>query len=420
MRRISSDAVWFGAAIGLAFFVWIIATLQADPLRTTVFNNIPIQLVENEAMILTNRVGLRRTVSVNVRARDSVLQLFTSEDITVRADLSNLSPGTHAVPLVVTTSRRAVVDTRPAQLTVTLEQRQARQKPVVVEFISDVPTGYMRETVTLSETQVLISGTLAQVEAVDRLLARVDLSQARSSTTTEATLFPVDEDHVAVSDVTLSQTTVTVSVDIRQREDVLAVPVSPQIDYESVPSGYVARLDTYTPETTTVRASPAILAALPEILDTAEIDLSGRTASFTQTVSVLLPEGLPPGSVTVLEGQTIAVGIVIEARVVQRQFDGVQVQVVGARGDVRVIPSRVSVILTGPQPILDTLEVEDVTVTVDVTGLAAGTQDVQPEANISGAQLASDGVRVIPATVGLIISPPATPVTTPTSPSPTP
>ncbi len=415
MRRISSDAVWFGAALGLAFFVWVIATLQADPLRVAVFNNIPIQLVENDAMILTNRSSLRRTVTVNVRARDSVLQLFTSEDITVRADLSNLSPGTHAAPLVVTTSRRAMVDTRPAQLTVTLEQRQARQKPVEIEFTADVPTGYMRESVTLSETQVLISGTLAQVELVDHLLARIDLSQARNSTQDDAILIPVDADGVAVSDITLAQATITVSIEIRQREDVLAVPVSPQIDYESVPSGYVARLDTYSPETVTVRASPAILAALPEILDTARIDLSGRTANFTEQVAVILPDGLLPGSVTLLEGQVVEVSIVIEARVAQRQFDGVAVRVVGATGEVRVIPSRVTVILTGPQPILDALEFEDVSVTVDVTGLTAGTQDVQPQASITGAQIAPDGVRVIPAAVGLIITAPPT-----LSPSPTP
>lgn len=419
MRRISSDAVWFGAAVGLAFFVWVIATLQADPLRTTVFNNIPIQLNENEAMILTNRSSLRRTVSVNVRARDSVLQLFTSEDITVRADLTDLPPGTHAVPLIVTTSRRAVVDTRPAQLTVTLEQRQSRQKPVEIEFTADVPTGYVRETVTLSETQVLISGTLAQVETVERLIAYVDLSQVRASTQIEALLIPVDGEDVAVSDITLSQTTVMVNIEIRQREDVLAVPISPQIDYESVPAGYVARLDTYTPETVTVRGSPAILAILPEILDTAKIDLSGRTASFTETVPVILPENLPAGTVTLLEGQTVEVSIVIEARVGQRQFDGVPVQVIGATGEVRVIPSRVTVILTGAQPVLDALKPENVMVAVDITGLPAGTQDVQPEATIGGAQLSEDGVRVIPATVGLIISASPTPAITLT-PSPTP
>ncbi|MCU0465989.1 MAG: CdaR family protein [Anaerolineae bacterium] len=403
MRRVSSDAVWFGAALALAFFVWVIATLQADPVRVAVFNNVPIQTVENDAMILTNRAGLRRTVTVNVRARESVLQLFTAEDITVRADWSNLAPGTHAVPLEVTTARRAVVDTRPAQLTVTLEQRQARQKPVLVEVLTDTPTGFVHVGSTPEQTQILISGTLAQVEAVDRLLARIDLNQARASFTDEVTLIPVDVNGVAVSDVALSQSTVAVAVEIRQREDVLAVPVSPQIDYDSVPAGYVARLDNFAPETATVRGSPALLALLPEILDTVEIDLSGRTASFTEQVAVELPDSLPAGTLTILEGQIIEVSVVIEARVAQRQFDGVPVQVVGSTGEVRVIPSRVSVILTGPQPILDALEPEDVAVTVDVTGLPPGTADVQPQAIITGAQIPADGVRVIPAAVGVII-----------------
>jgi YbbR domain-containing protein len=98
----------------LAFMVWLIATMQVDPVRVQVFNNVPIQFVDNDAMIISNRASLRRTVRVTVRARDSVLQLMTPEDLTVRADISNLPPGTHAVQLQVSTPRRAAVDTQPA------------------------------------------------------------------------------------------------------------------------------------------------------------------------------------------------------------------------------------------------------------------------------------------------------------------
>ncbi|MCU0475714.1 MAG: hypothetical protein MUC99_06340 [Anaerolineae bacterium] len=55
---------------------------------------------------------------------------------------------------------------------------------------------------------------------------------------------------------------------------------------------------------------------------------------------------------------------------------------------------------------LDALTAADVMVTVDVTGLPVGTADVQPQAVITGAQVGADEVRVIPATVGLILEPP--------------
>ena len=136
------NVLWFITSLVLAFMVWLIATMQVDPVRVQVFNNVPIQFVDNDAMIISNRTSLRRTVRVTVRARDSVLQLMTSEDLTVRADISNLPAGTHAVQLQVSTPRRAAVDTQPAAFVV-LEQKQ-RARAGRLEITGDHPGVYAR------------------------------------------------------------------------------------------------------------------------------------------------------------------------------------------------------------------------------------------------------------------------------------
>lgn len=405
MRSARGNALWFMTSLVLAFMVWLIATMQVDPVRVQVFNNVPIQFVDNDAMIISNRASLRRTVRVTVRARDSVLQLMTPEDLTVRADISNLPPGTHAVQLQVSTPRRAAVDTQPAQLTVVLEQKQARQKQVVLEITGEPPPGYTRSDPELSATQVLVYGTLAQVDRVDSLRATVDLSDQRTRFTDELSLVPVSVNGTILNDVTLGQQTVGVAIDIRQREDVLAVPIRPVIDFDSAAPGYAVRLDTYSPQTAIIRGSPAMLALLPDLLDTATIDLAGRTSSFTISVPALLPESLDSGQVTILDGQDINVRIVVEARLAQTQFDDVPVTVLGEEQGlrVRVIPSRATVLVTGPQALLDRLTVDDLTVTVDVDGLGVGTYDLEPRAMLEAAVASADEVRVIPATIGVIV-----------------
>lgn len=405
MRSARGNALWFITSLVLAFMVWLIATMQVDPVRVQVFNNVPIQIVDNDAMIISNRASLRRTVRVTVRARDSVLQLMTSEDLTVRADISNLPPGTHAVQLQVSTPRRAAVDTQPAQLTVVLEQKQVRQKQVMVEITGEPPPGYTRSEPELSTTQVLVNGTLAQVDRVDSLRATVDLSDQRTRFSGELSIVPVSVNGTILNDVTLGQQTVGVTIDIRQREDVLAVPIRPVIDFDSAAPGYAVRLDTYTPQTAIIRGSPATLALLPDLLDTATIDLSGRTTSFTISVPTLLPETLDSGRVTILEGQEVNVRIVVVARLAQTQFDDVPVSVLGEEQGLRarVIPSRVTVLVTGPQPLLDRLTADDLTVTVDVDGLDIGTYDLEPRAMLDAATAPADEVRVIPSTIGVIV-----------------
>lgn len=402
IRSIRGNVLWFIASLALAFMVWVVASLQVDPIGVTQFNNIPITLIENDAMILTNRTNLRRFVTVDVRARQSVRQLITAEDLTVRADLSNLPAGTHAVQLEVTTPRRATVDTRPAQITVILEPSQARQKPVQVMISGEPPTGYLRGEPQLSMTQVTVTGTLAQVDRVDHLRAIVNLTDRRSQFSEEVTLVPVSANGTVLSDVTLGQQSVRVTIDIQQREDVVDVSIRPLIDFASAPAGYVVRLDTYSPQTATVRGSPESLAALPDLLDTTTIDLTNRTQTFTISVPVQIPDGFGNGRITILEGQTVDVRVVVEASVSTVQFDDIPVTALGVRegGHARVIPSRVTVLVTGPQPLLSGLSADTITVTVDVDGLAPGTYDLAPSASLTGRP---DEVRVIPGTVGVIV-----------------
>lgn len=404
IRRIRGNVPWFIASLVLAFMVWVVATLQVDPIRVTVFNNVPIQLIENDAMIITNRASLRRMVAVEVRARQSTIERMTPEDLTVRADLSNLNAGTHAVPLHVSTARQATVDTRPAQLTVTLEQRQARQKPVVVEILGEPPPGYQRGEPQLGQTQVLVTGTLAQVDRVDRIRATVDLSDQRTTFSQQVSVEAVNSNGTILSDVALGADTVEITIEIRQREDVVALAIRPQIDFDSLADGYVVRLETYTPQTATVRGSAAALALLPDLLDTATIDLTDRTESFTINVPLQLPDSLSNGEITLLEGQTVTVDIVIEARIAQAQLDDVAVTVTGAVSPVRVIPSLVTVLVTGPQPLIDVLTADEIVVSVDVTQLAPGTYDLQPTVTVSSGTAEPDEIRVIPSTVGVIIS----------------
>jgi YbbR domain-containing protein len=78
-----------------------------------------------------------------------------------------------------------------------------------------------------------------------------------------------------------------------------------------------------------------------------------------------------------------------------------------------ISPATVDVIVSGPLPLLDTLTRQDISVTVDLTNLAAGTYQLSPAVEI----LVSDVVveSILPGTIEVVISPidASTPTATP-------
>jgi YbbR domain-containing protein len=398
---LTNNLMWFGASLALAFFVWLIATTQSDPITQRSFPSIPIQFIPDAGLIVTERN--LQNATVNVRAQQSVNERLTSFDITVRAKLQGLGPGTHVVPLeaVVAESRRAVADTRPAQVTVTIEQELREQKPVVESRVGQLPLGYLIGQVTLSESQVLVTGVASKVDLVERLEAPIDLNDRRETFSEEVQLIPVDVDGNRVADVTVAQP-VRVTVEIAADEAIEQVLVQPDVDRLSLPSDYVyLGIEDFNPKTVSVTGDEEALANLPDELQTESIDLSGATGTFTTEAELILPEGVS----LVDPEQTITVTVLIEPREDFRQINNVQVEVRGRSLDtvVDVVPDEVTVLVRGPQPIVRQLDAEDVQVVVDVQGVGIGNHDLVPVVVIDNPQIQTEDVSVLPNRIGVSV-----------------
>lgn len=400
----TSNFLWFLASLALAFLVWVIATTQSDPIAQRRLTGIAIQMQPDEGMIITSVAGGRRTANVNVRARQSVLQLLTNDDVTLHADLAGLAPGVHVIPLRanVSETRRAVVDPQPAQITVILEQEQRELKPVVVEILNEPPEAYSRGEIQLSEMQVLVTGVATRVREVQRLQAIVDLSQQRTTFSSEIELIPVDTAGNRVPDVSIAQT-VRVTVEINQREDVEVISVIPSIDRESLGDAYIyLGLIDWNPKSISVTGSDQALAALSETLQTETIDLSNATGTFTVNSPVQLPQGV----FLVQNGQTIEVEIAIEVREDIKPLDAIPVEWVGlgANLTVETVPETVTVLVQGPQPIVEQLTADNIRVEINLQGLGPATYNLIPIATTNIGQIPSDTISILPTTISITLS----------------
>ncbi len=424
MRRawhfLADNLIWLAGSLILAMFVWIAATIEQNPVEVRRFpQRIPIEIVTDEGMIVTNNPA--SSAQVVLRTQAAVWEILEAGDIHVFVDLTGREPGTYTVntQVEVAAARRVVVeDWQPRQITVAIDRAAEVLVPVNADIRSLPPTGFEVASIAFDVPEVRVIGPASLVERVTTADVRLQLDDERNLFTREMRLTPVDEEGRTVPNVTLSPENVNVTVNIQPREDFREVFVTPNIVGEPAP-GYVVYGITYEPQTILVSGRPSALEQLPGTVLTAPIDLSDQTRSFSRTV----PVQLPPGVFLPTE-QNITVTVEIDTLTASRRFEHLPVQVQGLEPGFEAViaPTEVTLLITGPQPILDTLTPGDISIVADLSNLPPGNHQVPLQAVINREGLETAGKSVLPPMLEVQIAPESAGTPTPTaaeSPAPT-
>jgi YbbR domain-containing protein len=396
------NVLWFVGSVLLATLVWMIAVSQNDPVEAVWFESrVPIRALPDEGLIITSQS--ETLAAVQIRAQRSVQDAIEDDDIVVTADLSGLMPGTHVVRLEGESARQAAVtDTRPRQITISLEIEESQLKPVEAVITAEPPLDYRRSEPELSVPQVTVSGPLSRVQQVDVVRVSLDLTEQRNTFEDDARLTPIDVDGNVVEGVTLDTQVISVRVEIESRDDVkpMSVLAIPEGD---LPAGYILNSFDYEPQSVYVSGTPGVLERIGDTLFTEPIDFTGRTSDFEITVPILLPDQ----SLVLLSQQDVTVRVGIVAQTATRQLDRVPVEVIGLGQGLtaQLSPLEVTVLVTGPQPLIEALTVDSVSVIVDVSRVSAG-ENVQltPTTNFRDGTIPNATIQVLPAAIDVRIA----------------
>ena len=409
-QAILNNLFWFLSALILAVWVWFTAITDQNPINETRFTSIPVQIAPDDGLIVTNTPT--NTVRVNVRAQQSVLDNLRRDDVVVQATLAGLSSGTHIVPLTAsvaqtddTSFRNVIVDTLPSQITVVLERVETQLRDVTIEVVGEPPIGFTYDPNELlpSIRQVEISGASSLLPTVASVVGELDLSNERNTTSIDVRLTPVDANGNPVGGITLNPLNARVSVDVSQRDDVRQVSVRPDIQIGTQPEGYTLATFSAQPQTIFIGGNPDDLASLPSVFFTEPIDLTGRTESFEVSVAVLLPND----DVFIVGSENrVDVSIGIEAQIASTQFNNIPIAWIGIEEDqqVQIIPETVSVVLTGPEAIVDNLTADNIQVLLDLNGYANGNYDLVPSVIVNQGAISQENTTLSPSIINVIIT----------------
>jgi YbbR domain-containing protein len=396
-------------SVALAFGVWMFIVDTEHPTRTGVFPvDIPVEPVNMPEGLTLG--GLLGDVTLRIEADEDLWDQLTASDFRATVNLLGAQIGTQDVEVrvellgerkglriieVIPTSHSAGAPSGTVR--VELKPLVSQVVPVSLDLVGAPPMGYEPSTPNVEPEQVVVSGPEELVSRVTVAVATVDVSGAVTDVRQTYSLAARDDSGFIVAGVTLDPGSVDVEITVEQKRFSRLVVVSPSLE-GSPAAGYNVTAVELEPASVTL-LGPLELLNVTSFVVTDDIDITGATSDITRIVNLV---GLAPG-VSISGSGAVTVRISIAPGEGEATF-GVAPQWTGLASDLRVvsITSLVEVTLQGELPTLRNVSPDQVTVSVDLSGLGAGSHRLEPQVK------APDGLQtanISPASVEVVLEP---------------
>lgn len=431
-RQLLSNLGAVVLALLLAIVIWIMATLDLDPLEDRIFPNVSLHLIHQpENTVLLSAVP--RQITVTARAQRSELEELDQTDFRATLDLTGVPTGTSVTVPISATCRlygarvRSIV---PEEQSVLLEELKSDVWPVEIRLTGQVAQGYEYVRSIVSPSQVEIRGPRSYLEQVASVVAPVELEglDRNFTTTVSVMLLGADGDPAPgleqevldasgqrVPGLQVTQGTVSIRVDVRSyadfRHDIRVVPV---IAGQPAP-GYRQGTVSVQPAFVKFKGTAEVLETLPDFVETEPVPISGTMQTQLWPALLVVPDGVDVVDDDYETLSLVNVTVRIEPILATRALTGT-IEIIRVPPEWRAvaIPPVVDVTVEGPQVIVSNLRPEDLRVFVNVSGSGLGVYAFEPQVTVKVSPETVRLVSVVPETVLVRLEAIPTPTPTPT------
>ncbi len=406
-------------AVVLALALWA-GLITQDPTLTREkrFDNVTINVTGTDTM---KRNGFVVISDLNELLSGAVLRADVPQNhyadaqashYNARIDLSRISQTGEQEVRVLTTSTASygsVQEVSPGVVTVMVDEYITRSRiPINVETQGELPEGFESSGQTVDPSMLTVSGPKSIVDTIVRAEAIMDKSilEARAGEMSNSIhfrlvnaageevptdLLEVTTNGVLVDSIIVQQTLYpTKELALADAGIVIGTPAA----------GYEIKSISFTPEKVVAAGRPEALEVLDQVFANATVDVTGRSETFFETITVRKPselQSLNPSSITVL----VEIGPVMRSRT----FENIRYTVTGLQdGTTASLETKSgSVTITGPQLWVESLRTSQVKLSCNVEGFGIGSHEVPVLCEIDGSQDVEFTVDAVPQQVGLTI-----------------
>jgi len=399
-RTLISNLTTVVMAIILAIVIWAVAVRANDPVETLTFE-IAVEVVGKAADAeVVNRPP--DSALITIEGPSSALAQALPTGFQGFIDLNGINYGENEVPIQVQgesteNEEIEIVSIFPETAVIRLDQIITRDIPLVLQVRGEVPRGHRLGTQRLEPETVQVTGSADRVDALaeGRVTIFVDEAREDISEMRRPTFYDNEGNVASTAGLTINPLEVETIVPIIELAGFAEKPISALWVGEPAPGHRL--LDVRVePDSIQVTGSPDQLDTL--FVQTEPIDITGLTESLTQQVALDLPDGITPVDIQPVF-VTVEVAPIQTSSVVQRT---VEVRALDEGLQATVEPPEVRVFMFGPLPVLESLALDDVRVTVDVLGLLTGTHVLEPLVTVSASEVEVRSTQ--PAQVTVVIT----------------
>lgn len=360
-----------------AFMLWLLVVNIDDPVGSKTFENIPVTIEHSEVVTQDQRsyqvLDGTDTVSVSVSATRSVLEKISAENIVATADMRELYLESQ-IPIEITIPGYEFesATASPRNVQVKIEQNKSDTFPITVTTTGTVRDGYVLGTVQADPERVTVNGPESVIDQISKVVAEVNVSGLSSDSSIDATLTYYDADNNEISAEQLANNLGTTGVKVNVTlYHTARIPVTVDTSGVTAADGYTISEVSWTPEEIQLAGEEDVLEALKEIRIPADaIDITSISQRTEKTVDITpyLPEETrlvdENGNNILVTARVAKEGtksfdIPVGSITVNNLDDDLTISGYGSGDDLEVH-------IGGPQAQLDSLELGDLSVSIDL------------------------------------------------------
>lgn len=374
----------------LAIVFWLVVITMEDPEQTKTLE-IPVTKI-NEELIRENdktyEVIEGNTVTITVRARQSILKDLTAKDFEATADFADLS-FTGAVPIEVTVLRNAnqvtIEKGANTMMRVSIEDLSSVDKMVATKAEGTVITGKALGSISVEPNIIRVEGAKTTIDRISSIYAVVNVSGISDdcSFVVEPVLYDSNGNEIDSTEITFSEDSLKVNVTLL---DTKTVPVKWNIDV-SPADGYGIESSDYSPSEVEIAGSREFLDSIDAItLDDYVADGISENVEAEEDLESIVKE---MGGALVHPETDKTAKLAVKVSEYGRlgasvNFDSVELIGKSNQYTYSIIgDSSIAYTLYGMDVALETLDRSKLKFSLDVTGLEPGTHTVNLQMDTS-------------------------------------
>lgn len=277
-----------------AIVMWFFIMRDQNPVMEVTYT-IPVQVQNlNSGYIIEDAPDVVRVVLAG--PRDTIMST-KSDNLRAYIDASGVKPGQNNVTINFTPpAGMNLVEVKPDTITINVDEYAEKTIPVEIVPIGKFSDDIALKSVTIVPKEVTVSGRKQQVNAVSKVVMKVNVAGQTKNFSAVSTLEAWDTaGNVLDVHINPNQGQAQYELNLLRKEK--AVPITvPTVG--TVAEGYEVKSTSATPTQLTVTGREEMINSVTEI-QTEPIDVSGATKTVQGNYNLVLPNGVNSNTTTV-------------------------------------------------------------------------------------------------------------------------